>query len=74
MDDDDRGVHAALVGITQFGAEHARPLGGLKLHRFQQQPRQNRGGHFASGRKMGLGNRGPYRPQALAGLTELHLT
>ena len=66
MHHDDRRVHAALVGIAQFGAEHARTLGRLKLHRFEQQACQHRRGHLAHGRFVGLCNRAPQRAQTLA--------
>ena len=39
-------VLAALVGVAQLGAEHANPLGILKLHRLQQQARQHRRAHL----------------------------
>ena len=38
MDDDHRGIHAALVRVTRLGTEHARALGRLKLHRQRLQP------------------------------------
>ena len=66
MDDDHRRVHAALVGIAQFGAKHASAFGRLKLNGFQKQTRQYRGTHFAHGSGMGLRYGLPNRPQALA--------
>ena len=65
MDDDDRGVHAALVGITQFGAEHAATLRALELHSFEQQAGQDGRAHLAHGRFMGLHNRVPDWHQTL---------
>ena len=46
MNDNDRRVLAALVGIAHLGTEHARALGLLKLHGLQQQACEHRGGHL----------------------------
>ena len=36
VNDDDRGIHPPLMGIAQFWAKHARPLGTLELDSFQK--------------------------------------
>ncbi len=59
-------IHAALVGVAQFGAEHATALGRLKLHGFMQQAGKHRCGHFAVGSSVGLCNSVPHGAQALA--------
>ena len=41
VDHDHGRIHAALVGVPQLGPEHARAFGTLKLHRLQQQARQD---------------------------------
>ncbi len=66
VDHDHGRVHATLVGVPHLGAEHARALGGLELHRLQQQPGQHRGGHLARGGFVRLRDRRPQRTQALA--------
>ena len=63
---DYRWIHAALVGIAQFGAIHAAALGRLRLYRFVNQARQRRSRHFAVGRLVRLDDRIPQRRKPLS--------
>ena len=58
-------IHPPLMGVTEFGAVHARPLWALELHGLQQEPGQHRRGHLAIGRFVGLHNGRPKGTQSL---------